>query len=425
MNYSLYLFGTNKGTYIQYPSDGEETFLRPLCNSIKGTQLTVYRKEALTHYAFFRQLSSDSSQIFGICLVTNGVYIKDIKALYQAFDKIFSRIVFSGKILRLTGTGKIAYLVDNFASDKTGVEQTEVLIREIVKEDLELYISHTRQNFSGLVATKAIALEERNSEVLKAIEQNNVVHIYSNDNANSSINYVEQTISNLYKENDQLRADYSKLQSQKKQYRNVILLVLAVLACGVGLFFLNGSLNDTKNELSSARNEISELNNKVGNLSKELDNTKNSLRITREERDEAQQKMNDLKDKIGSSMPIIITDIQIANTNNSGDIETDYGNTIYSSSTMYLKPKISYTGIKTGENIDLNVKFYTPSGLSTGSSSPYGCSYSTSMYVYSGENTETLSGWGGSSRGHWRSGQYRFEIWYGDVCLKSKSFTVY
>lgn len=425
MNYSLYLFGTNKGTYIQYPSDGEETFLRPLCSSVKGTQLTVYRKDALTHYAFFRQLGSDSSQIFGICLVTNGVYIKDIKVLYQTFDKIFSQIVFSGKILRLTGTGKITYLVDNFVADKTSVEQTEFLIRKIIKEDLESFTAYTRQNFSGLIATKTIVLEERNSDILKLIEQNNVVHIYSNDNANSSINYVEQTISKLYRENSQLRADYSKLQSQKKQYRNVIFLILAVLACGVGLFLLNVSLNDTKNELVGARNEISKLNSKVRNLSEDLDNTKTSLQITRKERDEAQQKMNDLKDKVVSSMPIIITDIQIANTNNSGDIETDYGNTIYSSSTMYLKPKISYTGIKTGENINLNVKFYTPSGLSTGSSSPYGCSYSTSMYVYSGDNTETLSGWGGSSRGHWRSGQYRFEIWYGDVCLKAKSFTVY
>lgn len=425
MNYSLYLFGTNKGTYIQYPSDGEETFLQPLCSNVKGTQLTVYRKDALTHYAFFRQLGSDSSQIFGICLVTNGVYIKDIKVLYQTFDKIFSQIVFSGKILRLTGTGKISYLMDNFASDKTSVEQTEVLVREIVKENLESYTVHTRQNFSGLIATKILALEERNSEILKAIEQNNVVHIYSNDNINSPINYVEQTISNLYKENSQLRADYSKLQSQKKQYRNVILLILAVLACGVGLFLLKNSLNDTKNELTSANNNIRKLISKVSNLSEELDNTKTSLRITREERDKAQQKMNDLKDKVGSSMPIIITDIQIANTSYSGDIETDYGNTIYSSSTMYLKPKISYTGIKTGENINLNVKFYTSSGLSTGSRSPSGCSYTTSMYVYSGDNTETLLGWGGSSRGHWRSGQYRFEIWYGDVCLKAKSFTVY
>ena len=124
-------------------------------------------------------------------------------------------------------------------------------------------------------------------------------------------------------------------------------------------------------------------------------------------------------------MPIIITDIEISNTYSDGSIETDYGNTIYSSDTRYLKPRITYTGIKTSENITLSVKFYTPSGLSTGSSSPYGCSYSYSMYVYSGENQETLSGWGGSSAGHWGRGSYRFEIWYENVCLKSKSFTIY
>ena len=425
MNYSLYLFGTSKGAYIQFPSDGEEAFLHPLCASVKGSQLTVHRKDALTHYAFFRQLNTDSSQVFGICLVTNGVYIKDIKVLYQAFDKIFSRIVFSGKILRLTGTGKISYLTDNFASDRLSIEQTEIIVREIVKEDLESYAVHTRQNFSGLIATKTIALEERNSEILKTIEQNNVVHIYSTDGANSSINYVEQTISNLYKENRQLKVDYNKLLSQKKQYRNVILLVIAVFVCGGSLLFLNGSLNDTKNELSHAKTQVSQLDSQVKNLNKELENTKNSLNITREERDKIQQRMNDLKSKVESTMPIIITDIQIANMTNGGDIETDYGNTIYSRNTMYLKPKITYTGIKTGENIDLNIKFYTPSGMSTGSSSPYGCSYSASLYVYSGENTEALSGWGGASRGHWSSGTYRFEIWYSDVCLKSKSFTIY
>ena len=167
------------------------------------------------------------------------------------------------------------------------------------------------------------------------------------------------------------------------------------------------------------------MKDKVEKTTEELNNTKNSLRITREERDDAQQKLSDLKDKVGSTMPIIITDIEIANTNSGGSIETDYGSTIYSSRTMYLKPRITYTGIKTSENIDLNVKFYTPSGLSTGSSSPYGCSYSCSMYVYSGENTESLSGWGGASPGHWSSGTYRFEIWYGSVCLKAKSFTIY
>lgn len=86
---------------------------------------------------------------------------------------------------------------------------------------------------------------------------------------------------------------------------------------------------------------------------------------------------------------------------------------------------IKYIGVKTGEDIKLNIKLYTPLGLSTGSSSPSGFSYTASVYVYSGDNTEVLGGWGNSSRGYWSRGNYRFEIWYADVCLKSKKFTIY
>lgn len=204
--------------------------------------------------------------------------------------------------------------------------------------------------------------------------------------------------------------------------RTTLLVIMVLGLIGLGFFFLYGSLNDTKKELTNAKLRIFVLSNEVNNLNEELDSTKFGLQNSR---DEAQKKFNDLKDKVASAMPIIISGIEIANTDNSGDIETDYGNTIYSSNTMYLKPKISYMGIKSGENIKLDVKFYTPSGLSTGTSSPQGYSYSSSMDVQSGDNTEVLVGWGGSSRGHWKSGQYRFEIWYGDVCLKSKSFTIY
>lgn len=89
MNYSLYLFGTNKGTYIQYPYDGEEAFLRSLCTDKKDTRLTIYRKGSLTYYAFLMLLDTDLSQVFGICIVTNGVYIKDIKVCIKLLTRFF------------------------------------------------------------------------------------------------------------------------------------------------------------------------------------------------------------------------------------------------------------------------------------------------------------------------------------------------
>lgn len=356
MNYGLYLFGTNKGTYIQYPSDGEEVFLKPLCVSVKGSQLTVYQKEALTHYAFFRQLGSESSQIFGICIVTNGVHFKEMKVLYQAFDKMFYRIVFSGKILRLTGTGIISYLSDNFASDKESVEQAEVLIRDIIKEDLEPYAVHTRQNFSGLISTTTIALEERNSEILSVIEQNNVVHIYSSDNANSSLNYVEQTVSSLYKENSQLKADYSKLQSQKRQYRNVLFLLFVILACSLGLYYFYNDANDKAEHIRQLEKTITKKNAAI------------------EERDhsisELQNSINDLHDKIGTiSSYKLSTGSTIRNSDNQ-----DNAWILWIKARQKIQIESFYIKSQTSGNVDIGL-FDTNDNLIA----------SVETYVYEGE----------------------------------------
>lgn len=133
----------------------------------------------------------------------------------------------------------------------------------------------------------------------------------------------------------------------------------------------------------------------------------------------------DLDKYVSRYSPIIIEDIEVGNGRDDGTMETDFGKSINSYRTMYLKPRIKYVGYKS-ESITLKVKLYNAYGnLSTGNSSPSGYSYFSDMYVYEGENTMTLSGWGSSSRGHWPSGKYRYEIWYGDVCLAIRSFTIY
>lgn len=151
--------------------------------------------------------------------------------------------------------------------------------------------------------------------------------------------------------------------------------------------------------------------------------TMNSLK---QERDNAKSELSNLKSKVSNTYPLIITDIEIANVTYDGDIQTNYGYSIHSSSTMYLQPRIKYTGLSSG-NKTIKVKWYNPDGtIRRGTSSPSGFSQSQSMYVYSGDNnTYTLLGWGNSSKGHWRSGTYRIEIWYENTCLKSKTFTIY
>lgn len=125
-----------------------------------------------------------------------------------------------------------------------------------------------------------------------------------------------------------------------------------------------------------------------------------------------------------SSLTISISSIKIGNVYKDGSIETNYGNTLYSSYTMYLKPRIDYYGYKTG-SVTLYQKLYTPYGLSTGTSSPSGYSTKTEVYLYEGNNTTELQGWGNERKGHWSSGWYRYEVWYNGKCLASESFYIY
>lgn len=134
---------------------------------------------------------------------------------------------------------------------------------------------------------------------------------------------------------------------------------------------------------------------------------------------------NSVINDVAEEYPIIIKDIEIGNVYKDGDIETDYGERIYDYNTMYLKPRIRYIGLESGMKT-FKVKWYTPSGfLSRGDSSPSGFSLADDKNVSKGNNTLTLSGWGNDSKGNWRGGTYRIEVWYENTCLKTKTFNIY
>lgn len=127
-----------------------------------------------------------------------------------------------------------------------------------------------------------------------------------------------------------------------------------------------------------------------------------------------------------SSLPMIITDVLIGNVDFDGNIETAYGKKISESGTMYLKPKVKYFGIKSGIQT-LRVRWIKPDGsISKGNTSIGNFSQVSGYNISSGKNDEIcLSGWGGKNKGHWFAGQYFIEIWYDDIRLIRKPFTIY
>ncbi len=203
--------------------------------------------------------------------------------------------------------------------------------------------------------------------------------------------------------------------------------VAIAAACVLGYLYYttNGKLKDIQNQVTVLNQQIEQSKTTISSLQSTNSSLQNQLNNLRQEKAQAEQNLQNFRSKVGSSYPLIISDLLVANTYSNGTIETDYGNTIYSSRTMYLCPRISYEGVIPG-NVTLYLKLYRPNGqLATGPSSPNGYTYSSSEWIYSGNNTSTLGGWGNSTKGNWPSGTYRFEVWYKNTCLKSKSFTIY
>jgi hypothetical protein len=142
---------------------------------------------------------------------------------------------------------------------------------------------------------------------------------------------------------------------------------------------------------------------------------------------EKTSKIRELENKlqdIGTVFPLIIKSLKIANTYQNGSIETDYGNQIYSSTSMYLKPQIEYIALTPNQTITLYQKLYKNGELSRGTASPDGYSTQSKININS-KGKVGLTGWGNEIMGHWPAGNYRFEIWYNDVCLKAINFTIY
>lgn len=126
-----------------------------------------------------------------------------------------------------------------------------------------------------------------------------------------------------------------------------------------------------------------------------------------------------------SEIPFIITKLEVANTDEDSNIIQDYGETIWDYKTKYLTPRITVKPFKSTGTYTIYVKLYKDGSLRTGTSSPSGYSYSSKVTI-SGNSSQvfTLSGWGSKTAGYWSTGEYRFEIWYDDYCIGSKTFKV-
>lgn len=127
----------------------------------------------------------------------------------------------------------------------------------------------------------------------------------------------------------------------------------------------------------------------------------------------------------GADVPFVVTNLEIANTEEDGRIIQDYGATLYDYKTKFLQPRVTLVPNKSSGNYVVHVKLYKGNELQRGPSSPEDCTFMRTVTLQGGmSQVEVLGNWGSKRAGKLRKGNYRFEVWCEDSCIGSKSFRI-
>ncbi len=437
----VYYFGRDRESYYQYPTDyTEDFFRRELTYARNKAQIAIHRDGNLLFYSYILQLDNKGSKL-GISIATDFI-ILDFQDLFETLEKFYSILAESGTIIKFDNNGKVVINPHPFCDEKVSLEK---LSKEIKTYMADIPKNKRRkmpgQDYSvSKDDCKELSLEDGNTEIALALEHYSNIYLSTTRLEIDRVTSLGSQIREKTERIQQLESENEKIKKQKKQYRLVLLLAFVLMGCVVGLIAFNNNNESLKLELENKKSTITslcsdidnkndtitELNSKISKKDSEISVLNKNVSKLKSQIEQLEEDKEALKNSISKLPPILITDLKMGITNNDGDIVVEHGNTIYSSSTMFLSPKIYYYGNRSG-SITLKTKIFTPSGTMSNNqnTSPEGYTNKTEMYVSEGSNNRIMTGWGSNSKGYWKSGNYRIEIWYNSTCLYSKSFIIY
>lgn len=265
MNFSLHITSLSGKSFEAYPLDDKADYLKSFCTDVDGNALAMWTEHGIMYYYSIFKLPNDS--VFGLLLSFKDMVITRPRALL----KIMSGIVIDqmpkrGKILQYSATGDLVFVNNNFADDPQAIDG----LRSEVHKTLTLKgreIGCKTMALPALSSPKdvvAVSATEDYSSIQNFIfTQRNAVVIsteatYTSDATYAVISGLQAKIQEKEAELDSRAETIKQLERSRKQYRFVLVLLGILLAAGIGLYKLNGTLTATEHSLSQANDSISD-----------------------------------------------------------------------------------------------------------------------------------------------------------------------
>lgn len=451
MNCNVYFFLNASKGFSQYPDNYTQDIIKDALShsSIKTniSQFAISLSGKLVYLTY--QYRYSDTKYFGICCEYNNIMPTNFEYLFEFFDNIVKDILNKGELLYYDSSGEINSRVDNLSENVALLDFYSGYIRTILDSKKAAFVTSPSQNYTTQKKSVGVlSLGDASTQLV------NLLQVYDNVIVSRENPYICGYVNTLKKSQDrifQLETNLSKLNKQKKQYRVVALLGFAILVClGIVLSFnsdiksLTGDLNTRKKEVKTLTDGLNEANVRIDDLCAEIAEKNHNITLLQREVNgkthkidslieeanikdsmiyelenevsSVSNKLANIESRVSKKMPIIINDIEIAGGDSPSSY--DYGKTIYSSTASTLWFRIKYYGLVSGYKM-LKFKIYNHYGTQIASSYD-GYFYSYNYYLFTGEDTKDLF----KTTAIRSSGKYRIEVWYEDVCLKSKSFEI-
>ena len=435
MNHSVYLFGDLGSGFSQYPDDFTKRFFQVRLSELTtATQIALHREGNIIYYSYYRRLlgGTASNHYIGISVCFNSVFTKEVNSLFGVFEQCITDLAVSGKIIEFSTDGDLLASTNSFSLRREEVERISSLVTDAINRlPSSSFMALPPVNYgSDRDDVRCCVLEESETHIPKFLcDVNNILILKDKDYKTSQFVGFAKQLSELYDSNQTLEQENARLKNQvtelnrkKKQYRLVTFLsFIALVAIAFIIFFrqnvieLQSVVEDKESIINTKEQRIETLKSEVSKKDASISSLKKKIA----DKESQISKMDSfLVDFAASSVcPISISDIELKG----GD--GDWGDPIYSSNTTYIYSRMKAHSLIDG-SVDIFVKFYTPNGLSRNSSGD-SYSYSCSVNLQKNQaNTIYANGWGGDTKGFWKSGSYRIEFWYKDTCLGAKYYTI-
>ena len=284
--------------------------------------LVIHRDENLMYYVYIRKI--DKKRFIGFAVVINGYYLPQIHRLFSIFEKGVEELVEKGVIINFTNDGEIS-------SDLTSLAKEEEEAMSVVG-DLHTKVYAIKEakrlppvDYSvSIYSRKIFKVSDPVQEIVNAsCRFGFTIVLKDKDFDTVRLTSFKSILKNLNAEktaliiqNNKLEESNRNIRRQKKQFKKVVMLFLAVIACGFGLYLMNVNLSNTQYRLERANSTIYENESLISNLRDSVSVLGNDLhRATR-----IKQRVENSLQRICSYAPFAVTRCEVS----AGEFEFDY-----------------------------------------------------------------------------------------------------